>query len=187
MKPIRIRRHDITLLPDSARVIIRPFIPGSSQYITTIIGRALALTEDEVSPRACHRPGGIRLSPFRYRIACCWPTSKRCGNHVFTQRPLSRHDCQLLIGALFSGEYALESAAIFNPSMVPHPDQSDAPAGGLRFIMSLRATGEGHISSIEFRAGTIDRDGEDHPRSGLPLRLRAGDHPGSRATGRRVS
>jgi predicted GH43/DUF377 family glycosyl hydrolase len=66
---------------------------------------------------------------------------------------------QLLIGALFSGEYALESAALFNPSMVPHPDQSGVPEGGLRFIMSLRATGEGHISSIEFRTGVIAADG----------------------------
>ena len=78
--------------------------------------------------------------------------------HVFTQRPLSR-ERQLLIGALFSGEYALESAALFNPSIVPHPDQSGVPAGGLRFIMSLRATGEGHISSIEFRTGNIAPDG----------------------------
>lgn len=78
---------------------------------------------------------------------------------VFTQRPLSR-ERELLVGALFSGEYALESAAIFNPSIVPHPDQGDAPEGGLRFVMSLRAAGEGHISSIEFRAGTIDGDGE---------------------------
>ena len=49
MIPIRIRRHEITLIPDSARVIIRPFIPGQSQYVTTIIGRALALTPDEVA------------------------------------------------------------------------------------------------------------------------------------------
>ncbi len=73
---------------------------------------------------------------------------------LFTQRPLSRAR-KLLIGALFSGEYALESAALFNPSIVPHPDQDGLPAGGLRFIMSLRATGEGHISSIEFRTGVI--------------------------------
>jgi hypothetical protein len=53
----------------------------------------------------------------------------------------------------------LESAALFNPSIVPHPDQSGVARGGLRFIMSLRATGEGHISSIEFRAGIIDADG----------------------------
>jgi hypothetical protein len=80
-------------------------------------------------------------------------------HHVFTQRPISL-ERQLLIGALFSGEYALESAALFNPSIVPHPDQSGVPAGALRFIMSLRATGEGHISSIEFRVGTISSDGK---------------------------
>ena len=74
--------------------------------------------------------------------------------HVFTERPLSR-ERQLLIGAMFSGEYALESAALFNPSIVPHPDQSGLPEGALRFVMSLRATGEGHISSIEFRSGVI--------------------------------
>jgi predicted GH43/DUF377 family glycosyl hydrolase len=64
-----------------------------------------------------------------------------------------------LIGALFSGEYALESAALFNPSIVPHPDQDGMPEGALRFIMSLRATGEGHISSIEFRTGLINAEG----------------------------
>jgi predicted GH43/DUF377 family glycosyl hydrolase len=65
----------------------------------------------------------------------------------------------LLIGALFSGEYALESAALFNPSIVPHPDQSGLASGVLRFVMSLRATGEGHISSIEFRSGEIGENG----------------------------
>ena len=79
-------------------------------------------------------------------------------SEIFTQRPLTRSR-QLLIGALFSGEYSLEAAALFNPSIVPHPDQNGVPAGGLRFIMSLRATGEGHISSIEFREGIISPDG----------------------------
>src|SRR5205807_227143 len=55
--------------------------------------------------------------------------------------------------------YSLESAALFNPSIVPHPDQSGVPAGGLRFIISLRATGEGHISSITFRTGMIHPGG----------------------------
>lgn len=77
--------------------------------------------------------------------------------HVFTHRPMSR-ERQLLIGALFSGEYALESAALFNPSIVTHPDQGNLPPGALRFMMSLRATGEGHISSIEFRVGTISQN-----------------------------
>jgi len=56
-------------------------------------------------------------------------------------------------------EYSLQSAAVFNPSIVPHPDQDGVPPGALRFVMSLRATGEGHISSIEFRSGVIGDDG----------------------------
>jgi hypothetical protein len=54
----------------------------------------------------------------------------------------------------------LEAAALFNPSIVPHPDQSDLPEGSLRFVLSLRATGEGHISSITFRTGFLDREGQ---------------------------
>jgi predicted GH43/DUF377 family glycosyl hydrolase len=78
---------------------------------------------------------------------------------LFTQHPLSRPR-KLLIGSYFSSEYALESAALFNPSIVPHPDQSALPPGALRFIMSLRATGEGHVSSIEFRTGLIESGGD---------------------------
>ncbi len=126
--------------------------------VTTIIGRALALTEEEVLSQL-----EIVLGEFRDRHfdieGLLLANFERVRHHLFTQRPLSP-ERTLLIGALFSGEYALESAAIFNPSIVVHPDQGGAPAGGLRFIMSLRATGEGHISSIEFRAGTITQEGE---------------------------
>jgi predicted GH43/DUF377 family glycosyl hydrolase len=62
---------------------------------------------------------------------------------------------QALIGAYFTHEYSPESAALFNPSIVPHPDQTGLPTGALRFILSLRATGEGHISSITFRVGVV--------------------------------
>ena len=65
---------------------------------------------------------------------------------------------RLLIGAYFTGEYAVESAALFNPSIVPHPDQTEPGGGDLRFILSLRAVGEGHVSSIEFRTGIIRRN-----------------------------
>ena len=61
-----------------------------------------------------------------------------------------------MIGSYFTQEYALESAALFNPSMVWHPDQSGVSAGASRFVLSLRATGEGHVSSITFRSGVID-------------------------------
>jgi predicted GH43/DUF377 family glycosyl hydrolase len=153
MNPVKHYRHEVTLLPESARVILRPFIPGTVQLITTIIGRVLALTEEEVVAQL-----NAVLAEFDARHLhtekLLRAHYKKVSKHVFTQRPLS-DERQLLIGALFSGEYALESAAIFNPSIVLHPDQSGVPPGGLRFIMSLRATGEGHISSIEFRAGTI--------------------------------
>jgi predicted GH43/DUF377 family glycosyl hydrolase len=64
-----------------------------------------------------------------------------------------------LVGAYFLSEYSFEASALFNPSIVAHPDQSLAPKGGLRFVLSLRAVGEGHVSSLTFRAGTITKDG----------------------------
>jgi len=64
-----------------------------------------------------------------------------------------------LVGAYFLNEYSFEASALFNPSIVAHPDQSGAPDGGLRFILSLRAVGEGHLSSLTFRCGLISADG----------------------------
>ena len=75
--------------------------------------------------------------------------------HLITDAPLSENR-RLLIGAYFTQEYAVESAALFNPSIVWHPDQSGLPVGSRRFVLSLRATGEGHLSSITFRSGVID-------------------------------
>jgi predicted GH43/DUF377 family glycosyl hydrolase len=152
------RRHQIILQPESARVIIRPFIPSSPQRLAAIIGRVLALTEEEAAAEmaAVHADFDSRHLNIEPVLLSHFA---KVESSVFTQRPLTRTR-QLLIGAFFSGEYSLESAALFNPSIVPHPDQSGVPAGGLRFIMSLRATGEGHISSIEFRDGTITPDGE---------------------------
>jgi predicted GH43/DUF377 family glycosyl hydrolase len=158
MSRLRIRRHAIALLPDSGRVIIRPFIPDSSQRISTIIGRALALTETEVELELQELHAGFDSRHLDIEVILLAHFAK-VKKHIFTQRPLTQAR-QMLIGALFSGEYALESAALFNPSIVPHPDQSDVPAGGLRFIMSLRATGEGHISSIEFREGVLSSLGD---------------------------
>ena len=157
MSMIHIRRHEVAFFPQSARVIIRPFIPEETHRITTIIGRALALSDGEVSEQL----GSVRkeFDSRHFDIESLLKGHyEKVRRHVFTQRPLS-HERELLIGALFSGEYALESAAIFNPSIVPHPDQGGIPEGALRFIMSLRATGEGHISSIEFRSGVIGPEG----------------------------
>jgi predicted GH43/DUF377 family glycosyl hydrolase len=160
MSPIHLRLHKTTLVPESARVILRPFIPPSTQRITTIIGRALALSEEETL-----RDLNAVLKDFDDRHvdieSHLLANFEKVTPHLFTERPLSKAR-KLLIGALFSGEYALESAALFNPSIVPHPNQDGVPEGALRFIMSLRATGEGHISSIEFRTGLIDPEGDIH-------------------------
>ncbi|RYD85255.1 MAG: glycosidase [Verrucomicrobiaceae bacterium] len=153
-----IRRHEITLEPDSARVIVRPFIPSDPAKIAAVLERALELSEEEVSN---HLKGVRREFEERHydmELVLSEHYSK-VARHMKSNALLSR-DRELLIGALFSGEYSLESAALFNPSIVPHPDQSGVAEGGLRFIMSLRATGEGHISSIEFRSGVIHSTGD---------------------------
>lgn len=157
MPPIEIFRHNIHFHPESERVIIRPFIPDHKPSIAAMIDRILAMSEEQVLLDLA----AIRQE-FDYRHfnidAIFDEHYQKLSAYLSTQPPLSKPR-QQLIGALFSGEYALESAAIFNPSIVPHPDQSQVPEGSLRFIMSLRATGEGHISSIEFRTGLIDAEG----------------------------
>jgi predicted GH43/DUF377 family glycosyl hydrolase len=157
MKNIRLRRHGATFQPESARVIIRPFIPGSALRVADIVKRALALSDDEAAAQL--QSLLVEFASRHFDIeSLLLAHFEKVRAHIGQQPALSRVR-QLLIGALFSGEYALESAALFNPSIVPHPDQGDVPAGGLRFVMSLRATGEGHISSIEFRTGIIAADG----------------------------
>ena len=158
MTPIQINRRALKIEPDSSRVLVRAFIPSGTQRIASIIGRALSLSEEETQREldtVMHhfRARHVDIETMLLRIFT------RVETHIPTNRPLSRAR-QLFIGALFTGEYALESAALFNPSIVPHPDQSGLPPDSLRFIMSLRATGEGHISSIEFRTGVIDARNE---------------------------
>jgi len=158
MKPISIHRHPIKLLPINERVILRAFIPGTTEGIKAILHRVLMLREDEVAHqlKILLRDFGERHYDIEELLLANY---RKVKNRISNEDTLSRNQ-QLLIGAYFSGEYSLESAALFNPSIVPHPDQTGAPKGGLRFIMSLRATGEGHISSIEFRAGTLLKSGE---------------------------
>lgn len=156
MRRLTLHPSGIMLRPNSARVLIRPFIPSDPARIVNIIGRALALSETETETQLA-----AVLADFGDRhvnLPAVWQQNfERVRAHVFSGRRLSEAR-QLYIGALFSGEYALESAALFNPSIVAHPDQSGVAEGALRFILSLRATGEGHISSIEFRTGLIQAD-----------------------------
>ncbi len=157
MKPIHLCRHDIMIHPESARVIVRPFIPSSPERVTAILGRTLALTEEEVAVELASMNAEFESRHYDLEAQLMDHYAK-VRHLIHTDHPLSLAR-ELLIGSIFSGEYSLESAALFNPSVVPHPDQSGLPKGALRYIMSLRATGEGHISSIEFRSGEIAPDG----------------------------
>jgi len=147
------RRVD-KIVPDPKRVLLRQYMSSDPQRITNIIGRALSLTEEETEAEFA-----IIIRDFKSRHIDLETVLMRhfgkVKSRIFTGKPLSRVR-QLFIGALFTGEYSLESAALFNPSIVPHPDQSGLAEGDLRFILSLRAVGEGHISSITFRSGVID-------------------------------
>ncbi|MFU8849214.1 MAG: glycoside hydrolase family 130 protein [Opitutales bacterium] len=158
MKTILFKRHPIKLLPSNKRVILRPFLPGKSTQTKAIISRVARLDDAEVATElaAVQRDYGKRHHHIDAQLMRHYRLVR---DHNRQLQTLSEQR-KLLIGALFSGEYSIESAALFNPSIVAHPNQDDAPEGGLRFIMSLRATGEGHISSIEFRAGTIAASGK---------------------------
>jgi predicted GH43/DUF377 family glycosyl hydrolase len=156
MRRVTLQPTGISMRPNSGRVLVRPFIPSDPARIVNIIGRALSYSEAETEAQLAAVTADF--SERHHDLRGVWlRIFERMKAHVFSGRPLSEAR-RLYIGALFSGEYALESAALFNPSIVPHPDQSGLPDGELRFILSLRATGEGHISSIEFRAGTIHAD-----------------------------
>ena len=158
MKEIHTRRSTVLLEPDSRRVLVRPFGIAGKERRCVMLERVLALSEVDVHTllaglRADFEDRQPRLDEFllrRYHEVCA----------PLLDRPTISEERKLLLGGYFTHEYSLEAAALFNPSIVPHPDQSNVPDGSLRFILSLRATAEGHISSIVFQTGMLDADGE---------------------------
>lgn len=175
-------RLTFSLRPDARRVLIRPFVPAAEPRAHNpadvpralkIMSRILALTDDEVAAdwRLVVSDFGSRHPDLdawflrRFEAVTPW---------LPTDAPLSETR-RKLIGAYFTHEYSLEAAALFNPSVVPCPDQSGLPAGALRFVLSLRSVGEGHISSITFRCGILGADG--HIDMGEPARWVVGAEP----------
>ena len=161
-----LNRQALYLRPDPARVIVRPFKPATEPRdlnptdktrANHIVDRVLALDPEAVASQLAdvleNFDGRHRnlLETFEARADVMEQALAAHGTFSNVQRQL--------IGAYFLNEYSFEASALFNPSIVPHPDQSDAPKGGLRFVLSLRAVGEGHVSSLTFRAGTIAADG----------------------------
>lgn len=158
MNATSVQRTNVTLHPDRTRVLLRPFLLGNDSRARKICAQVLALPESEVQTlwRQVQAEFGERHAQTREFLRSRFEEARPClGNDA----KLSA-ERELLLGAYFSNEYSLEAAALFNPSIVPHPDQSELPPGSLRFILSLRATGEGHISSITFRTGFLDAQGD---------------------------
>jgi len=154
---MQVTRTDVLIRPDSGRVLYRPFEPTQPQRAMKVISRVMELPDGEVESRLADV-----LSEFHGRHQRLRDFFQArfdaVRHHLLTDRPLTASR-QLLIGSFFTQEYALESAALFNPSLVWHPDQSGVAPGCRRFILSLRATGEGHVSSVGFRVGVIDAAG----------------------------
>ncbi len=146
----------LLFLPDSSRIITRFFYLRNSVREENIIRRVCSIPEKRVKELL---EGTVNLFSGRHRDIR--KVFREHFNRVKarTEKALSPEQ-ELLIGAYFTMEYSIESAALFNPSIVPHPDQSELSPGEMRMIMSFRAVGEGHISSIIFKTGTIGRNGE---------------------------
>jgi len=162
MNPIPITHASARFTPDPTRVITKPFLPGEQVFpdgqsrTHRVVERVLAMSDVEVTTTL-----EATLAQFGHR-------------HFGLKATLQRHydivadgvggpdglgpERRLLIGAYFTHEFSIEAASLGNPSMVPAPDQTGLEAGEQRFIMSLRAIGEGHLSAIEFRSGVIDAE-----------------------------
>jgi predicted GH43/DUF377 family glycosyl hydrolase len=148
-----VKRKKTKIVRDTSRVITRAHIPGNMLRIPKIIDRVMMLTEEEAT--GLLQNINFNFSDRHKNIENIFTGNyNRVSEYVPHKETLSGTK-KLLIGAYFTMEYSVESAALFNPSIIPHPDQTGVAPGSLRFIMSLRATGEGHISSIVFRSGII--------------------------------
>jgi predicted GH43/DUF377 family glycosyl hydrolase len=159
-------RQALHLRPDPARVVVRPFKPATEPRdlnptdktrANHIVDRVMAL--DAVSVAALLSEV---LENFIGRHRNLLETFESRADEMeaaFAGHPPFTQDQRRLIGAYFLHEYSFEAAALFNPSIVSHPDQSGVAEGALRFILSLRAVGEGHVSSLTFRSGLVAADG----------------------------
>jgi predicted GH43/DUF377 family glycosyl hydrolase len=161
-----LHRQALYLRPDPTRVIVRPFKPATEPRdlnptdktrANHIVARVLSL-----DPKVAASLLADVLENFQGRHRNLLETFELRADEM--EDALAAHVTfseiqRQLLGAYFLNEYSFEASALFNPSIVAHPDQRGTPEGGLRFILSLRAVGEGHVSSLTFRTGTIAADG----------------------------
>ncbi|MFI6259331.1 glycoside hydrolase family 130 protein [Micromonospora zamorensis] len=172
-------RQDVTLTPDPRRVIIKLFVPGEDAAVVRTRARALI---DRVARLGDEETGRLLRDTFdrfgaRHRdLAGTFHHHYDLVRHRAARARDLSPTSRLLVGAYFSHEYAVEAAALCNPSMVAHPDQTELGTGQLRVAVSLRQVGEGHVSSIGFATAVI----------GPGRQLTVADRSGPLAVGQRV-
>jgi predicted GH43/DUF377 family glycosyl hydrolase len=158
-----VTRNAQRVAADPSRVITRLFVPGQEGFehqesrAGVVLARILALSDEDVRSSL---DDVITRFDGRHRdlAGTLRRNAQELADRLDPDREIS--DARmLLVGATFTKEYAIEGAALCNPSIVAHPDQTGMAAGSLRFVMSVRAIGEGHSSSIGFRAGIVDSTG----------------------------
>src|SRR3984885_10472095 len=189
LSPARfLSRQALYLRPDPARVVVRPFKPATEPRdlnatdktrANHIVDRVMALDPETAASLLAEV-----LENFQGRHRNLLEIFEARADEMedaFAAHATFTKEQRRLVGAYFLHEYSFEAAALFNPSIVAHPDQSGAPEGGRRFILSLRAVGEGHVSSLTFRSGSIAADG--HVRVDPPAWLACIPKVNGRITG----
>src|SRR5437660_10704725 len=161
-----LNRQRPCLRPDPARVVVRPFKPATEPRDLSAIDKTRAnhIVDRVVAldPETAANQLAEVLENFQGRhrnLLQIFEARADEMEEAFAAHATFTREQRRLVGAYFLHEYSFEAAALFNPSIVAHPDQSGAPEGGRRFILSLRAVGEGHVSSLTFRSGSIAADG----------------------------
>lgn len=156
---VNVIRKDTRFPPDPSRVIAR-FHFTSNERSGNIIRNVLSMSESDINTALSQV---LRSYSKRHRnISKIFEKHFNHVTHLIREMnidPVTLDTSKkVLIGSYFTKEYSIESAAFFNPSIFEHPDQSELGPGEKRVILSFRATGEGHISSIVFRTGVLDRN-----------------------------
>lgn len=176
-----LNRQALYLRPDPTRVIVRPFKPSTEprhfnrrdkSRANEIVDRVLSL--DPIATANQLRDILANFDTRHRNLLRQFELRADAMEDAFHHHQQFSQQQRQLVGAYFMNEYSFESAALFNPSIVAHPDQSGVAKGSRRVILSLRAVGEGHISSLTFRSGVLDPDGDlaiDPPTrlAGLPV------------------
>jgi predicted GH43/DUF377 family glycosyl hydrolase len=156
---VTVNRKNVTFYPDPSRVIARFLFTGDKRAINTI-RFVLEMTESDTqyALKQTLRDYSMRHRNISKIFEKHFDSIAHLLSHLNTKPDAIDYSKKILIGSYFTMEYSIESAAFFNPSMVEHPDQTEINPGSKRVIISFRATGEGHISSIVFRTGILDKN-----------------------------